>query len=445
MDTTKKGDKLEDLAFEVFESQISEDCFFVRREFCKIFRKKGYYSKDREKNIIFDVSIEVTLPGHERFSLLFLIECKNYGHSVPVDDVEEFFTKIQQVSGANVKGIVVSTNSFQEGAFNFSRSKGIGLLRYFSKESLEWVLTRSPSSMATSSHASSECASGYHALRKEGYISRHFDFYSFVNDIYTASSNQFFSSLARSNEDSDFLKSLANIEQATKESRLCVPYLERDEVEERSFSILSEIKYESGAVSLENICEHLNEQFGLVVNRHASLRNGVLGQITFDPDVILIDDNKASTPERIRYTLAHELGHFSLGHGKYMARESCHEQDIAIDNSDSINLKDVRRMEWQANYFASCLLLPREEFEKEFFRQAQIHGLSDRGHGLLYLDEQKCNIDTFYKVSAPLVNKFQVSRTVVKLRLMKLGFLNESHQKPNKAFQPTRSLSRPLS
>lgn len=89
-------------------------------------------------------------------------------------------------------------------------------------------------------------------------------------------------------------------------------------------------------------------------------------------------------------------------------------------------------------------LLPKEQFEKEFFRQVQIHELSDRGYGLLFLDDQRCNIDTFYKVTAPLINKFHVSIAVIKLRLMKLGFLNEVKQKPNKVFHPARSLSRTL-
>ncbi|WP_415880002.1 ImmA/IrrE family metallo-endopeptidase [Methylomonas sp. TEB] len=425
MDTTKKGDKLEDQVFEVFESQIAEDCFFSKREFCKIFRKKGYYSKDREKNIIFDVSIEVTLPGQERYSLLFLIECKNYGHSVPVDDAEEFFTKIQQISGAGAKGIIVSTNSFQDGAFKFSRSKGIGLLRYFSKDRLEWVLTRSPSSMASSSIASSERSNSYQALHDESFGSRYFDFYGCVNDTYTVSSNQFFSSLARTDADPDFLKALAAVEQSTKESRLCVPYLEREEIESRAVAILSEIEYVSGAVSINSICDYLKVNSALVVKTNANLPCGVLGQIAFGPDIISIDNDQASTNERTRFTLAHELGHYLLEHGKFMARESCHEEDIAIDDFDAIDLKDLRRLEWQANYFASCLLLPKEQFEKEVFWQAQKYELSDRGFGLLYLDDQRCNIDAFHKVTAPLMQMFQVSRTVVKLRLIKLGFLNE--------------------
>lgn len=426
MNTTKKGDKLEDQVFEVFESQIADDCFIAKREFCKIFRKKGYYSKDREKEIIFDVSVEVTLPGQKRYSLLFLIECKNYSHSVPVDDAEEFFSKIQQISGANTKGIIVSTNSFQDGAFKFSRSKGIGLLRYFRKDKLEWILARSPSSMASSSIVSSEWSNSYHALHDEGFSSRYFDFYGCVNDAYTVSLNHFFSSLARTGAHPDFLKALAIVEQSTKKSRLCVPYLEREEVESRAADILSDIEYVSGVVSIDSICDFLAVNSALDVNTKTNLPKGVLGQIAFGPDIISIDNDQASSNEQARFTLAHELGHYLLGHGKFMARESCREEDIAINDIDAIKLKDIHRLEWQANYFASCLLLPKEQFEKEVLSQVQRYGLFNRGFGLLYLDDQLCNIDTFHKLSTPLMKMFQVSRTVVKIRLMKLGFLNEA-------------------
>lgn len=442
MDTTKKGDKLEAHVFEVFESQIVEDCFFSKRDYCKIFRKKGYYSKDREKNIVFDISVEVTLPCQERYSLLFLFECKNYGHSVPVDDVEEFFSKIQQVSGANAKGIIVSTNSFQDGAFKFARSKGIGLLRYFSKVNLEWVLTRSPSSMASAAHAVSEQYNAYRALHDDKFKSRYFDFYGCVDETYTISSNQFFSSLARNGAKPDLLKRIARVEQPTKESRLAVPYKERQDLEEQSFSILTELNYRTGPVPLDSICELLQEQAGLIVKRNYHLGNGILGQISFGPDIIFIDDLQAKIPEQVRFTLAHELGHFVLGHHRFMTRETCHSEDIDNESSAPLNLKDVRRMEWQANYFASCLLLPKIQFKRDFLRQADLHGLSDRGYGLLYLDDQRCNVSTFYEVTAPLMKQFQVSRSVIKLRLLKLGYLNEAQSTSKKAlYRSSKGLS----
>ena len=84
MNTTEIGDKLEKAIYELFSTELSFDRFIVRKEYSKIFQKKGYYSEARKKNIIFDLSIEVYLPDQSEYSLLILIECKNLGHSVPV-------------------------------------------------------------------------------------------------------------------------------------------------------------------------------------------------------------------------------------------------------------------------------------------------------------------------------------------------------------------------
>jgi predicted helicase len=146
--TTRKGDALEGDIHRLFQAEIEADRFWARKESCKVFRRKGYFSKDRGSEIVFDVSIELYLPGEREYSSLVLIECKNYGHSVPVDDAEEFFTKVQQVGAANAKAVIVSTASFQSGARNFARSKGMGLVRYFSAENFKWELKRSPSATA---------------------------------------------------------------------------------------------------------------------------------------------------------------------------------------------------------------------------------------------------------------------------------------------------------
>ncbi len=152
---------------------------------------------------------------------------------------------------------------------------------------------------------------------------------------------------------------------------------------------------------------------------------GVLGQITFSPLVIKIDKGHENEARK-RFTLAHEIGHFLLGHSEYMLSEKCHESSLNLENPSDIGIRDVMRMEWQANQFASYLLLPKNEFVQSFLEVIARYGIPNKGFGILYVDNQKCNIDAFYNVTTPLMNKYKVSRSVAKIRLKKLGFINET-------------------
>jgi Zn-dependent peptidase ImmA (M78 family) len=115
-----------------------------------------------------------------------------------------------------------------------------------------------------------------------------------------------------------------------------------------------------------------------------------------------------------------------------MLKEVCHVTDVDLDQPSEVGLKDIMRMEWQANYFASWLLMPTDNLRKAFFDEATRRRLVDRGHGLLYMDNQQCNVDTYYAVTMSIMNKFSVSRSVVRIRLKELGLLNESMKPVNK-------------
>lgn len=192
MSSTAVGDSLELKIFNLFESEIAADRFFAKSECCKIFRKKGYYSRDRGKKIIFDISIEISLPGSDCYSFLVLVECKNYKHSVPVDDAEEFFAKVQQISGCNVKGVIACTNGFQEGTLTYCKSKGIGALRYFDNSDFKWVLYRSPSNIHLWGEINYNSREIHRGLTSIAHLSRHFDFYCCYEDRYTYSLKAFF-------------------------------------------------------------------------------------------------------------------------------------------------------------------------------------------------------------------------------------------------------------
>jgi len=140
MDTVTKGDLLESQTFTILQNELTEGRLGISPSAGKIFHKKGYYSKDREKNIVVDISIEVWLPNAENYSLLWVCECKNYGHSVPVDDVEEFKSKLDQIAGKNVKGVIATKNSFQSGAVTYAKNQGIGLVRIMPNDQVSWLM-----------------------------------------------------------------------------------------------------------------------------------------------------------------------------------------------------------------------------------------------------------------------------------------------------------------
>lgn len=426
MNTSKKGNDLEQKVFAQIKEEISEDRFFVNKKHCKLFKKKGYFSKDREKNRVFDISIEVFLPGHKTFSFLILIECKNYNHPVPVDDIEEFHGKIQQVAGVNVKGIVISTNSFQDGAFKFAKSKGMGLARYFDRSELNWILDRSPSSLLSTNPTFNKWNTASQGLFIESFESRFYDFHCYSGEQFTNALNLFFSNLTKVNTSEECIESLAYIENPLTPETWLVEYIDKSEISQQCDSILNKISYSQGEVPLGQICEYLSKENGLKVKYKKNERNNnVLGQITFKPLEIIIYAKSGKKAYSERFTLAHELGHYFLMHSKYMAGEHCQETNIDLDNPLDIGIKDIMRMEWQANAFASCLLLPQKPFVTDFIDMATAMELRNKGFGVLYLDNQPCNLNHYYKITDFLKQKYNVSRSVIKIRLKKLGLLKE--------------------
>lgn len=140
MNTLEKGNALEEQVFDLLQIELSKGRLGIDSASGKIFKKKGYYSRDREKDIIVDISIEVWPPGAQNYSLLWVCECKNYVHAVPVDDIEEFKAKLDQIAGKNIKGVMVSRNSFQSGAISFARNQGIGLVRIMPDDQVTWMM-----------------------------------------------------------------------------------------------------------------------------------------------------------------------------------------------------------------------------------------------------------------------------------------------------------------
>lgn len=429
MNTVRKGDALEISIFDLVKFEIDAGTFLFRSDCCRISRKKGYYSKDRESDIVFDISIEVFLPGAKSYSFLVLIECKNYGHPVPVDDVEEFFIKTQQVAAANSKAILVTSSSFQSGGLKFARSKGIGLARYFEPSGLKWELRRSASA-GHSRKSGNEDIDFEDALTREDYRSTFYDLYCQTEQGGTVSFCDLLESLALKSGLSS--KTLRQIRNPNAGAGTTVPFIEKSQLEIMAEGVLVTAG-QDGLVDLERLCrDHpTTKDFEIVKSPLIPSEGGApppLGRVLFDDKRIELFTTNESNLGRDRFTLAHELSHVLLKHGDLMRREWSDEADYEWRLQRLGTDANISRMEWQANYMAACLLMPRLPLVRDFLYELQRLDIRDKGAGLLYVDWQTCNIENFLGVTERLMKFYGASRAAVAIRLQGLGLLRDARR-----------------
>lgn len=421
MSTYAKGDKFEEQVFDFLSQEIAHDRFYFRSDCCQIFRKKGYFSSARESDIIFDIAIEVSMPGFDKPSILVLIECKNYSGTVSVDNIEEFGSKISQVSGFNAKGIFATTSAFQSGTFSFARNKGFSLLRYFNQSEFRWEL---PRALLTGARGASnrKRAEIEYALTQPDFRPTIYGAYAVTPAGFADGWEGIWKGLGLENTIDEC--ELKLILQTALAAAPRVTFISKEKIERLAEQTLKSISYNRGKVDLAKLIEKESSDVGLTVNFYDDSPS-VLGSITFYPTEIKIFANESKSSVA-RFTLAHELGHHFLNHGRYMTRESVCARDIDQSQQITIPKSEVERLEWQANTFASCLLMPYEEFHTTFGLLVQHLEIRNRGHGALYLDKQRENVAQFHKVCTSLSDYFGTSKTAIRLRMRTLGLLVEA-------------------
>jgi len=149
---------------------------------------------------------------------------------------------------------------------------------------------------------------------------------------------------------------------------------------------------------------------------------------------------------RYHFTLAHEAGHWRL-HRQLFHRKA---NQLSLLPNDAgrpeyiCRSSDTAPIEYQANRFASCLLMPREMVKRAWHewrgdmdpiylddlqkRQNEIlpHEILRRGG--LVMSEDKINNTLFEYTSRPLSEQFQVSAEAMRIRLEQLGLLKRKKE-----------------
>jgi Zn-dependent peptidase ImmA (M78 family) len=110
------------------------------------------------------------------------------------------------------------------------------------------------------------------------------------------------------------------------------------------------------ALGLRLLYEDLEKVFG---------SNDVLGATYVESGTICINERlfEHSSEGRLVFTCAHEVGHWVL-HRRYVDME---ETNYSKDGAIVCSLKNAKApIEWQADYFAACLLMPEKEIRDAF-------------------------------------------------------------------------------
>jgi Zn-dependent peptidase ImmA (M78 family) len=237
-----------------------------------------------------------------------------------------------------------------------------------------------------------------------------------------------------------------------------VRYLSEDEIEQDAELLLAEYEETTGAsiklpVPVADLTTyHLALRLGFA-NLHQILgvpllrgQPDILGAIWVDTETILIDRSldpkeNPSMSGRYRYSLGHEIGHWRL-HRSYVSKDANQTPLFDAPSDPTVICRSSQAkepIEWQAEFYSSCLLMPRRRVHKEWkecLGRTRPLLLSDlrpdrqimmRAQTSIY--EQVRN-DTaavddalFENVAKPIARRFGVSPAAMRIRLERMGLL----------------------
>jgi Zn-dependent peptidase ImmA (M78 family) len=131
---------------------------------------------------------------------------------------------------------------------------------------------------------------------------------------------------------------------------------ERNYINQIASRLISALHIEIPIISLEGVVSRLG---GEIVEKKAlvDVHDGTIKKTSENSFEIVISPYQSE--ERRKFTIAHELGHLFLHMGYLL------DSDLWSGQDDKIyKYFGTAEEEYQANVFASALLMPREEFEK---------------------------------------------------------------------------------
>jgi|GEM_PF-756573 len=442
MNTTLKGNLFEERAYDIIAAAVNEGQLGLISENCKVFRKKAYFSKERDSNIIFDLSIEVWLPNAEQYHLLYLIECKDYtNHSVPVNDLEEFVSHIQQVTGENAKGVFITTNVLQQGALNYARSRGLMLIEVDAQNKSKIVLhnkNRRESILTDEAVATWE-----QQAERLAEISNIYDDDSGLEINWDDAIRDFISK--QLNTDIHWEQPGTKVMGLERLSKNLIEEMTTNIIKDFDASILSEFK----GFPMDEFLIYLKDKYGLTVitDQEIPVIKGkkLNGYCDLENKRIFIDVSLRDTGQYV-FVCAHEIAHFFLHMNVHIPQTLYNNlNDSAYDPAIGkyALLNEKHWLEWQANQFAAALIMPLRCVLGKLIIWQKKAGISRLGR--VWLDHQPCNVRDFKVMITILAYEFLVSRPILEYRMADLQIITYAYGKGYNRYSLFGNIKKPQS
>lgn len=397
MNTTKKGDILEDKSIGIIEKILDNGLLGIMKQYARVFTKKKYPSNIRGSgDVEFDLTIEIWPPNADQYSMIYFIECKNYKTRVSIDKVKKFYADIQETSGLNVKAIFITNTPLQSGAYEYASAKRMMVIEGESKDNFKITLYKRNIEeeniipILEPTLNSELLDEGIKLMSKE--IDKHIL--------------------------SCLIPSKSNIAYG-------IDLLSKSEIDKIACSELDYFNpsYLANAygLTISDITTHLKKEYNVDVVHFKPKKNQYLGTCDIDKGVIGISKSIVNTP-RESFVLCHEFGHFILHQKLSINQELLNSfSDSSYDFATGKNrLENPRHwIEWQANYFSASILLPKTSIIAKLW-QYQNH------KGNLIINDGYDNQKNFRLLVNRLAMHFGVSKTSVIYRLKELKMITDN-------------------
>lgn len=184
--------------------------------------------------------------------------------------------------------------------------------------------------------------------------------------------------------------------------------LTNKQIEEKADDVLKKYVSRGGAYKkFETIMTTENIKF-----REVSIKGKFLGIFTHgnNGQAYIIINSNIDNDGRRNFTIAHELGHYFLCHE--LKNGQCFDANILEDGTV------VDAIEREANYFASCLLMPESKLRPAFLNKLQ-HSKKAKIKDFLYV-QNGYTWGIWCGFKDDLMKRYGVSETALRYRLTDL-------------------------